>query len=308
MTAMRKPFVDIILLNWNNYELTKDCLESLEEVAYSSFRTIVVDNGSASDVPKLKALRKKGFSFTLIENSKNLGFAEGNNVGIRHALGGKADYLLLLNNDTVVHPDFLSCLVAEAEKDKKTGIASPLIYYYDEPKRVWYGGARFNFWHGDARHEHLNETDTGQFGTARETGYGSGCAMLVRREVFEKTGVLDAFFFIYYEETDFCTRARMKGYAIKLVPEAKIWHKVSASTQKASPFMIRQNTRNRLIFMRKNSKWYHWPSFLVFYLAELAALILYKLLRGQFQTAKAAVEGLIQGIRYRKSLSGKMPW
>ncbi|MBI2140928.1 glycosyltransferase family 2 protein [Candidatus Woesearchaeota archaeon] len=305
---MRKPLVSIILLNWNNYDLTKDCLESLEKISYQNFKIVVVDNGSANDAPKLKALRKKGFSFTLIENSKNLGFAEGNNVGIRRALEDKADYILLLNNDTVVHQEFLGHLVAEAERDKRAGIVSPLIYYYDEPKRVWYAGASFNFWHGDARHQHLNEIDKGQFKEVTDTDYGSGCAMLVRREVFEKIGVLDAYFFLYYEEADFCTRAKRQGYGIKVVPASKIWHKVSASIRKGSPLMIRQNMRNRLIFMRKNARWCHWPSFAAFYLAELAALVAYKLLKRDSAAAKAAILGFIQGIMYRKSLSGKMPW
>ncbi|MBI3037326.1 glycosyltransferase family 2 protein [Candidatus Woesearchaeota archaeon] len=306
--AYEKPFVHIILLNWNNYDLTKDCLESLKKVKYPNFKTIVVDNGSASDVPKLKELKTKGLGFMLIENSKNLGFAEGNNVGIRRALEDKADYILLLNNDTVVHPEFLGHLVSEAEKGKQTSIVSPLIYYYDEPRKVWYAGALFNFWHGDARHQHLNEIDKGQFKEVTNTGYSSGCAMLVRKEVFEKIGLLDPYFFLYYEESDFCIRAKRQGYDIKVVPASRIWHKVSSSIKKGSPLMIRQNVRNRLVFMRKNARWYHWPSFATFYIAELAALVMYKLLKRDGAAAKAAILGFAQGIRYRKSLSGKMQW
>ena len=301
-----KPLVYIILLNWNNYELTEDCIKSLRKITYTNYKLVVVDNGSQHDVPRLKKL-KKLYSILLIENEKNLGFAEGNNIGIRHALKSNANYVLLLNNDTVVEPRFLDILVGEAEKNQSTGIASPLIYYYDEPEKVWYGGATFNFWHGDAKHQHLNELDKGQFNSVRSTTYGSGAALLIKRKVLEEVGMLDAYFFIYYEETDLCVRASRKGYMIKFVPQAKVWHKVSASTKKASPFMIRQNIRNRFIFMRKNAKWYHWPSFLLFYFAEIGVLILYKLLRGDAVAAKAAVAGLLAGLKYRKEFSGKLP-
>ncbi len=310
----RKPLVYIILLNWNNYELTEDCIKSLRKITYPNHRIIVVDNGSQHDVPRLKKLKKlygKPRDVILIKNEKNLGFAEGNNVGIRHALKNNAEYVLLLNNDTVVDPRFLDILVDEAEKDPATGAVSPLIYYYDEQKneqkKVWYAGASFNFWHGDSRHQHLNEIDHGQFRTVSNTTYGSGAALLVKQKVLREVGILDAYLFIYYEEADLCVRASRKGYAIKFVPQAKVWHKVSASTKKASPFMIRQNIRNRFIFMRKNSSWYHWPSFLIFYFVEVGMLIMYKLLRGDTAAAKAAVAGLLAGLKYRKKFSGKLP-
>lgn len=285
--------VAIILLNWNNYFDTKECIDSLKKIDYENHEIIVVDNGSKSDVVRLE----KESGITLIKNEKNLGFAEGNNVGIRYALKNGAEYILLLNNDTVVNHTFLTRLVTEAEKDEKIGIASPILYFFDRKDRVWYGGAKFNFFHGDARHKKLNKKDKGKY-KVEKTGYGSGAAFLIKKEVIDKIGLLCSDYFIYYEEADWSIRAKRAGYDIIFVPQSKVWHKVSSSTKKASPFMIEYNIRNRMIFMKRNAHFYHWPTFLFFYYFEFTIFVLFKLLLLNFSAVKAAFKGLNRGFRY----------
>jgi GT2 family glycosyltransferase len=293
---MKEPKVSIIVLNWNTLDYTLNCIKSLKKLNYKNFDIVVVDNGSKDN--SVKVLRNvKGIK--LIENKKNLGFAEGNNVGARYALEKGADYIFLLNNDTIVDKNLVKELVKVAESDPKIGIVGPKIYYINS-KNLWFAGGKFNLFIGDARHIGANKIDKGQFNVIKKVDYTSGCAFLIKKRVIDEIGLIDPYYFIYYEETDWCARAKARGYKILYVPKAKLWHKVSASTKASSPFMIRLNIRNRLVFMKKNAKWYHWITFLLFYIKDFILLVAYKLLKRDFKAIKAAFKGLKEGLRYRK--------
>lgn len=221
------PKVFIVILNWNGQKDTLACLNSLKNLDYSNFKIILIDNASTdnsvgvfkSQIPNFKN------KITLIENKDNLGFPAGNNVGIKYALKNNAEYVLLLNNDTVVDKDFLKEIVAAGEKNVLIGILGPKIYFFDDPKRIWFAGGKFN-WISGSSHIGFGEIDKGQFEISKEVNFITGCAMLIKKEVFEKIGFLDGRFFLYYEDTDFCLRAKKRGFKCLFAPRAKIFHKI----------------------------------------------------------------------------------
>ncbi|MBE7414621.1 MAG: glycosyltransferase family 2 protein [Deltaproteobacteria bacterium] len=222
------PKVSIVVLNWNGYRDTAECVQSLRDVVYPALEIIVVDNGSVDG--SLNALKRRfpsGIRF--IGTGKNLGFAGGCNAGIRQALENGADYVLLLNNDTVVAPDFVKEIVTAAEGEPRAGILCSKVYFHDRPDVVWYSGAYFNSLLGWGRHLGFNKKDSGGSG-AMETGRPTGCAMMVTRELCERTGLFDEDYFCYAEDLDWGMRAKRAGFKVLYVPSSRVWHKVSASS------------------------------------------------------------------------------
>ncbi len=243
------PLVTIIVLNWNKLADTLACLESLmrldDAVAYE---VLVVDNGSSDGSPPV--IRERFPGVALVETGENLGFAGGNNVGLRWALERGSDYVLLLNDDTEVAPDFLRLLVESAESDPQIGMLGPTIYYYEEPQTVWSAGGGIDWQRGTTWMVGEGEHDVGQFGEApREMDFVTGCALLVKRDVLQQVGLLDDRFFTYYEDTEWCTRARRAGFKSVHVPTAKVWHKIPLDARESSPVVHYYMTRNRLLFL-----------------------------------------------------------
>lgn len=245
-----RPTIGVILVNFNNEHYTLPCLESLTQVNYPNLDTIVVDNGSKPE--SVQAIRDAYPDVTLIDLGENRGFTGGNNAGIRRALDNGDDYIILLNNDTTVAPDMFDILIDVMEKDPSIGVTGPTIYYHDHPDMIWSIAGAIDWKHGRSSMIGLNETDNGQFGhSPREADFITGCALMVRREVWEKVGLLDDDFFIYYEETEWCVRAGRAGYKICYVPQAKMWHKISIEARAASPWAYYYMTRNRFLFLNK---------------------------------------------------------
>lgn len=242
--------VYIIVLNWNGKEDTLDCLESLSATDYDNYIAVVVDNGSNDG--SVDAVREKFGEVKILETGKNLGFAGGNNFGIAYAVEQGADYVFLLNNDTTVHPAYLKELVAAAETDPLIGAAGSKIYYYSEPERIWFAGGKINWLKNKGEHIGLDEIDAGQYDQKREVGYLTGCALLVKREVIEKIGVLEDDYFLYYEDADYSLRIQNAGYKTVYVSESKIYHKVSRSTKPGSSSYIYYHVRNGLVNARRN--------------------------------------------------------
>lgn len=253
--------VSIILLNWNNWNETQECLESLEKVNYPNFEIIVVDNGSKNGdeariqefclkakiyrvLPKLYAKEDK---IKAIFNKENLGFAGGNNVGIKYALENGADYVMLLNNDAIVAPDFLTELVNVGESDSRFGILGSRIYEYGT-EAIAFDGGKVNKWLTKGEHKAV-EIKLQQL---REVDYITGAAMLIKREVIKKIGLMREEYFLYYEDVDWCLRARKAGYKCILVPASRIWHKISATNKEGSPSYIYYHTRNGLMLAKFN--------------------------------------------------------
>ena len=242
--------VHIILLNWNNEEDTLECVKSLEEINYDNYKIIIVDNGSK--IGSVLKIKKQYPEIKIIENKKNLGFAGGNNVGIKYAVENGADYVLLLNNDTTVEKDFLSELVKAGESDKKVGILGSKIFFYNEPNRIWFAGGKVSWMKNKGTHIGLDEIDNKQYDEIKEVDYLTGCSLLIKKEVIEKIGVLAEDYFLYYEDTDFSLRARNAGYKIIYIPKSKIYHKISRSTKPGSSSYIYYHTRNGLVLAKRN--------------------------------------------------------
>lgn len=248
------PSVAVIVLTWNQRDLTLDCLKSLAKLDYPANRLeiIVVDNGSVDGTAN--AIRNSASWVTVLENDENLGFAEGNNTGIRHVMQGQADYVMLLNNDTVVAHDMLRRLLVVAEAEPCIGIVTPKIYYFDQPTRIWCAGADVDLATGRTRRLRAEEDDNEETEMPHNVGFASGCGICLKRSVIEDIGLLDSRFFLYYEETDWCLRAIRAGWRVVYVPEAKMWHKVSATMGTNSPATEYYMNRNVLLFLRKNQR------------------------------------------------------
>jgi GT2 family glycosyltransferase len=242
-----KPRVVVVVLNWNGREHTLRCLESLEAVEYENWEIIVVDNGSTDG--SVEEIRKKYPDLVLIEVGTNLGFTGGNNVGIRWALKHEAEFVLLLNNDTVVAPDFLSALVAAGESYPGAGVLGAKIYFWDTT-RVWYAGSRWRATWAGFEHVAQGTVDNGiDFEEIQDTAYVSGCAMFLRLSAVHRIGMLDPRFFLLFEETEWCSRARKAGYQCLMVPRARVWHRVSASFgDQRGPLYEYFWIRNRLLW------------------------------------------------------------
>lgn len=263
---MSAPRVWIVVLQWNGWAFTRDCLESLARRSYPAAEVVVVDNASSDG--SLEELRKAP-GIRVIENAANLRFAEGNNVALRESVLAGADYALLLNNDTVVEPGFLEPLVEFMERHPRAGAAAPLIRYADPPDRVWFAGGEVNYWLGLTAHRGLRARDHGQFHAPSRCGYLTGCALLVRREVLEKVGYLDPGYYIYTEDADFSVRIRRAGYELWCVPASRISHRISASSGGGTtPFKVYHRTLSNAKFLARYARPWHWLTWPFAYLGQ----------------------------------------
>lgn len=221
-----QSYVIVIVLNWNGAQDTLRCLDSLGRVAYPRFEVLVVDNGSTDGSVDL--LRQAYQDVELLENHENLGYAGGNNVGIERAVARGADYVVLLNNDTVVDPGFLDTLVEGADRHPKAAFFGPKILYLDRPDTVWFGGGRID-WSNGSSHIDQERRDEPTDTTPREVDYVTGCCLMVRSSAINSIGLMDPRFFLLFEETDWCVRARQSGWQVVYVPASRVWHAGSQS-------------------------------------------------------------------------------
>ena len=243
------PTVISVILNTNRREDTLACLASLNRSTYNNHRTIVLDNNSTDGSPE--AIRAKFTDVQLILLERNLGYTGNNNVGIRAAMEQGADWVFVLNEDTVVAEDCIEQLVSEAEEDPNVGIVGPLVYHHDEPTVIQSAGGKLDKrWF--AVHIGQNEEDQGQYSQPQEMDYISGCAILVKRQVIEQIGGLEERLFYYWEETDWCARAREQGWKVMFVPQAKLWHKGVQRDYHPGPNVTYYNTRNRFGFLARH--------------------------------------------------------
>ncbi|PQJ77613.1 dTDP-Rha--alpha-D-GlcNAc-pyrophosphate polyprenol alpha-3-L-rhamnosyltransferase [Polaribacter glomeratus] len=241
--------VSIVSVNYDQPEVTCEMLESLRKVTYSNFEILIVDNASPTSSPY--CIKEKYPEVQLLLSEKNLGFAGGNNIALKLA---KGDYVLLLNNDTEVRPDFLESLVQLMESNREIGIVSSKILYFYEDNIIEYAGSSpINPITSRGRHYGHKEIDKGQFNKITETCYPHGACMMIRKSVLEELGLLYEGYFLYYEELDFAERVKRAGYKIYFQPNSTILHKESISTGKNSVLKTYYMNRNRLLFLRRNS-------------------------------------------------------
>lgn len=248
----REPRVTIVILNWNSFDVTLDCLLSLRKIDYCNFEILLVDNGSVDS--SAQQLAERAPEVRLIRNSRNLGFAGGCNVGMRDAIRRGAEYVLLLNNDTVVAPDFLTQLIRVAESDLTIGLLSPKIYFFDRPDRFNYAGGVHKPWRLFPKVIGLRQKDIGQFDQVRQVSFLSGCAMLIKSAVIRQIGLFEEVYFHFYEDIEWSLRAVQAGIKGVYVPLSVIWHKEHYVTNKnqSNGFIEFYLARNNIIFARKH--------------------------------------------------------
>jgi len=262
---MDNPLVSIITINYEHPDVTCELLKSLRHITYPNVEIIVVDNASVKDDPSIISQLYPEVVF--IQSKENLGFAGGNNLGVRQA---KGEYILLLNNDTEVDPDFLEPLVGKLLSDPGIGAVSPKIRFFYAPKTIQYAGIT-PFTQVTLRQYliGLGEIDSGQYDVAGETFSIHGAAMMIPVSVIKKVGLMAELYFLYYEEHDWAERIKRAGYKVFYVPQSLVLHKESISTGKQSPLKTYYITRNRFLFARRNIKGFS-KLITLFYLSFIA--------------------------------------
>lgn len=261
---------------------------------YPHFRILVVDNGSTDGSPEyIEAHFPEVIS---LRNQQNAGFAAGNNAGIEAALRAGADYVLLLNNDAVVETSLLKELVDIGEKRPEAGLLGPKINYYDNREVIWSAGGRTHWLTLSVIDKGFNEPDRGQRDSIKEVDHVSGCAMLIKRRVAEDIGLLDANFFMYYEDCDYCERAKKSGYKLLYVPEGKVWHKVSLSTKGNVSAWRYFRAKSRIRFFKKHRSGIMLVPIVVFSVLSAVWTIAKDVAHGEIKAVGALIKGSIEGI------------
>lgn len=246
---MNQPLVISVILNTNRRDDTLECLRSLQQSSYLNHRAIVLDNHSNDG--SLEAIRSNFPKVEIIELAENRGYTGNNNVGIRIALEAQADWVFVLNEDTILDPECLAKLVAVGQSHPNIGMVGPMVYHLAEPTMIQSaGGVLGRGW--ESVHLGKDEQDAGQFREPHMVSWLTGCALLIRRAVIDQVGMLDERMFIYYEETEWCLRARAAGWRLVHVPEAKLWHKGVQRNYSPSPSFTYYMTRNRFLMLSKH--------------------------------------------------------
>uniref|UniRef100_E6PN33 Putative glycosyl transferase family 2 (Rhamnosyl transferase) n=1 Tax=mine drainage metagenome TaxID=410659 RepID=E6PN33_9ZZZZ len=252
VTVLEQPLVIIIILNWNGWQDTLNCLSTLKEVDYKNFNLIIIDNGSIDD--SINRLRAEDPNLKIIETGGNRGFAGGCNVGIWHAFEMGAKYIWLLNNDTKVDQKSLSALVAAAEDNQEIGAVGSVLYEMDHPNLIQAWGGGVVDLHTGKSHHVKKQNDA--------FNYLTGGSLLLKVKALQQCGLLDEGFFVYWEDTDLSFRLVASGWKLAVEPTSKVWHKESASTGRFSKSRARLFYKSRVRFFYRHSP---WPLFAILY-------------------------------------------
>ncbi|QAA32020.1 glycosyltransferase family 2 protein [Clostridium manihotivorum] len=266
---INEPLVFIVILNFNSYTETLRCLESVLDNDYSNYQVVVVDNNS-TDASK-EILDNHSDKFKLLTNSTNLGYANGNNVGIKYALENNADYVCILNNDVEVEKNFLSELINYMNVNENVGIAGPCICDFQERDNVQSMGANINLFTGLAQAKGKNTSYTSIKEDSLSVDYLGGACFVARKEVFKKIGLIPEMYFLFFEETEFCLKAKKAGYKLICLNSSRVYHKQSATISKYKGLSYFFLNRNRIVFMRRNAKLYHKVIFSFYIIIETFA-------------------------------------
>ena len=245
------PRLGIVTVTYNGASVLEDFFKSIRSQTYTHFKLYAIDNNSAD--ASVEALeREREARCIIVKNPANLGVAEANNQGIRMALNDGCSHVLLLNNDTVFPPQLFEQLMAAGAAGH--ALVTPKIYFHDEPKTLWFAGGRFMPLKGHAiEHLGFGDIDRGQFDVPRNMDYAPTCCLLIAASVFERVGFMDARYFVYFDDADFCLRCMRAGIPVWYAPEMILYHKAGTSTGGAvSPFGARMGVRNKIFFLRKN--------------------------------------------------------
>jgi GT2 family glycosyltransferase len=293
------PRVAVIVLNWNGTQDTLECLASLEESDYPEMELVVVDNGSRPD-PR-QVILDRFPRVTYLALPENLGYAGGNNAGIRYALAQGHEYVFVLNNDTIVEPDAIRKAVEVAQQDPRIGAVGVKVLAWDDPTRVWVAYGEVTYRQGLVRLIGYYWRDDERFAEQRDVEWVPGTAVLLSRRALEEVGLFDEAFFAYHEDVDWCTSARKRGYRVVFAPQGRILHKGHASSGGKRYVSPRQYLagRNMILFVRKHASSFQKCKFAAFQLTTLPLQYLRRCLSGEQAGVVYKVRGMVDALRGR---------
>ena len=295
--TLEHPCVYTVILNTNKREDTLECLRSLSANDYPNHHLLVLDNASTDG--SVEAIQNEFPQVNILNLTENKGYAGNNNVGMQYALKQGADWIFVLNEDTILSPDCLSLLIKHIQETPNVGIAGRLVYHASEPTVIQSAGGYFDpNWR--TLHTGINDPDKGQYQSPYNTDWISGCAMLIKREALEKVGLFDERFFYYNEEVDLNYRVKEAGWKIQLVPAAKLWHKGVQQDYRPSANVTYYKVRNFLLFLSLHQapfkvKIYAWLE----YLRMVASYTLRPKWKDKRDHRDAAIQGMIDFLNHR---------
>lgn len=259
---MSDPRICILVLNWNGANDTIACVHSLQKVTYANAEIVVIDNGSDDD--SIQRFHEQFSDVKIIELESNLFYGGGNNAGLDWALDHGFDYVIFLNNDTTVEPDFLESLLAGFDMSQDVGMVAPLMCYSAAPELIWYGGGHINLWTGVVEHENIRKHVSTIELKSKKTDYITGCCLMMPTRLAANLGGFDLSFKMYGEDVDLSLRTVAAGYDLIFVPQSKIYHKVSASVGGEFAFSkLKRKLAGLLRIVATHAKWYQWITIFV---------------------------------------------
>lgn len=287
----------IIIINYNGIYDTKECIESVLKSDYQP-EILLVDNASDEDEGKIISREYTGIH--VIKSEKNLGFAGGNNLGIKFAMEHGADYIMLLNNDTVIDPAMISELIKNANE---TDIVAPRMFYYDKKDVIWYSGGNINKYSGNIRCKYFGKNVREVNDKIEECTFATGCCILFSVNLIDKIGGLKDDYFMYCEDTEFSIRVIEAGGVIRVIPSAKLWHKVSSSIGGAgNAFSLYYSSRNRLYYIKDHEEFFFDTATIFTVMSRVARIIQYMILRNSiWKSYYKALKDYKKGVRGRQS-------
>ena len=290
--------IAIIIVNWKQYELTINCLLSLEKLEYKNFKVIIVDN--ESNFEKVNKIKSDFTKVEVIESKENLGFASANNIGIKYAIKNKFEYVMLLNNDTEVNKEFLTPLLNSFKNDNSLGAVQPLIMNYNNRAKVWNAGGYLNIFFG------FPYTNNKLNNKKRQIDWITGCCIVLKTKVIKKVGLMDEDFFAYYEDVDWSLRIKKLGYKLGVVESSVIFHHGTKSSNNSnfegnlSHLVHYLNIRNHIYLVKKHSDKFNFIGVLFYQFLKILFYSIYFILRLRFSKLKMVYRGLNDGINNKQ--------
>jgi len=298
---INKPSIAVILVNWKKYNLTSNCINSLNKSNYKNFKIILVDNEYSEK--SIIELKNKYKELLVFKEKNNLGFAGGNNIGIRYALENDYDYIMLLNNDTEVKENFILPLVERMEKNLFLAAVQPLILNFSNKSIIWNAGGKLNKFLGLTSTRLNNNKLNSSIVFDDYTDWISGCCILIKSEILTKVGLLDEKFFNYYEDVDWSLRMKSLGYDLGFVKESIIYHHGSSSSKnkKNKEGVISSkihyfNIRNHILLLKKHKNLFNFFGIVFFQIIKITSYIFYFLIRFRFNKLTMVLKGLKHGL------------
>jgi len=298
-----QPTVAIILVNWNSFDVTNDCIVSLKGIEYVAYTIVVVDNGSKDGSgQQLKQLHPE---IELIESATNQGFTGGNNLGFAYSLENGFDYSMMLNNDTFVEPDFLNHLVDFMQANPTVGVVQPRIHFNHDRTILWNGGSYYNKWLGFLYTKGFNKKPTQSYLKFKAVDWVTGCAFFTRNSILKTTGLLAQNMFIYSEDVDLSFRIKKLKHQLMYHPNSVIYHIAGMSNKSktkgkegfVNPIVHYLNQRNRIWILKKYTPWYCVPTAALSNIFYISLIMGYFAVRRRFTKLKAVARAVRDGLK-----------